>query len=111
MKFAMITLLLAIFSSQAYAQKGPDDSSAVQRSSNPGGIQIQGNAQAGVASKNGNTTAPGANNNAITPGGTINGTVHIQGTTRINAHSRDVNSIAVGKNNKAGNAVGSIGGK
>lgn len=86
---------------------------AVQRSSSPSGIRIQGDGAARASAEHGNVNPSGAvsatENNPMTASGPAKGGVKIQGNTRIEARGRDLNAITTGKDSKAGNAVGTIG--
>ncbi|MDO8311036.1 MAG: hypothetical protein Q7T25_03755 [Sideroxyarcus sp.] len=84
---------------------------SVQRSSNPLGVQIQGDTMVNANAQNVNAVAAGEGNSAKNATGAIKGGTQIQGNTRINANARNVNSVAVGKGNAAANDVGSIGGR
>ncbi len=82
----------------------------VQQSSNPNGVQIQGNTSINANAKNVNTTAIGTGNTADTMVGGIAGGTQIQGNTSINANAHDVNTTAIGQGNAAKTTVGGIGG-
>ncbi|MEW6163679.1 MAG: hypothetical protein AB1642_01310 [Pseudomonadota bacterium] len=84
---------------------------AVQRSSSPSGIRIQGDTAVRAQAVSSNAAAVGADNVAKTATGTVRGNVKIQGNTRIDARSNEVNAVAAGKGNKADNSVGAIGGR
>lgn len=100
------SLLLLACTSGALAQT----TEAVQRSSNPGGIRIQGDTTVRGHSERGSAVAAGSGNAASTATGAVRNEVRIQGNTRIDARSQDVNAVAVGKGNKSDNTVGAIGG-
>lgn len=99
-------LLCAYVSGAAFAQQ-------VQRSSNPRGIQIQGDTQIKADQESTYSTAKGEGNAAKNTAGTIKaetGEIQIQGNTRITASQRNTRANAEGKNSKAGNEAGAIGG-
>jgi len=81
----------------------------VQQSSNPEGVQIQGNTNINANANNVNTTAIGQGNTADTAVGAIRGGTQIQGNTNINANANNVNTTAIGQGNKAKTSVGAIG--
>jgi hypothetical protein len=102
----LITLLMAsaIISVPAFAQQA-------QRSSNPQGVQIQGNTEIKADQKNVTAVAVGEGNTAKNTAGAIKGGTQIQGNTKIKATQKNATAIAVGKNNEASNEAGVIGGK
>jgi hypothetical protein len=102
----LITLLLAsvVISAPAFAQQA-------QRSSNPQGVQIQGNTEIKADQKNVTAVAVGEGNTAKNTAGAIKGGTQIQGNTKISATQKNATAIAVGKNNAASNEAGVIGGK
>ena len=102
----LITLLLAtvVISAPAFAQQ-------TQRSSNPQGVQIQGNTEIKADQKNVTAVAVGEGNTAKNTAGAIKGGTQIQGNTKIKATQKNATAIAVGKNNEASNEAGVIGGK
>ena len=102
----LITLLMAsaIISAPAFAQQ-------TQRSSNPQGVQIQGNTEIKADQKNVTAVAVGEGNTAKNTAGAIKGGTQIQGNTKIKATQKNATAIAVGKNNEASNEAGVIGGK
>jgi hypothetical protein len=102
----LITLLVAsaIISVPAFAQQA-------QRSSNPQGVQIQGNTEIKADQKNVTAVAVGEGNTAKNTAGAIKGGTQIQGNTKIKATQKNATAIAVGKNNEASNEAGVIGGK
>ena len=104
-RFVIASILIAAIST-AFAQ-----GVSVQRSSNPLGVQIQGDTMVNANAQNANAVAAGESNSAKNAAGAIKGGTQIQGNTRINANAKNVNSVAVGKGNAATNDVGSIGGK
>ncbi len=100
------TLATAFAASTAFAQQ----SGGVQRSTNPNGVQIQGNTNINAQAENTVTQAKGEGNKASTGVGAIRGGTQIQGNTNINAQAKNTTTQAVGKNNKASTDVGTIGG-
>lgn len=102
----LITLLIAsaIIAAPAFAQQA-------QRSSNPQGVQIQGNTEIKADQKNVTAVAVGEGNTAKNTAGAIKGGTQIQGNTKIKASQKNATAIAVGKNNEASNEAGVIGGK
>lgn len=87
------------------------DEDAVQRSSSPRGVQIQGETQVNAGALNMGAVAAGDDSAAHNAVGSLRDNVQIQGTTRVNVNAQKVNSLAVGNKNSAGNDVGGIGGK
>jgi len=81
----------------------------IQQSSNPNGVQIQGNTNMNTNAKDINTIAIGKGNVAETSIGSIRGGTQIQGNTNMNTNAKDVNTIAIGKGNTAETSIGSIG--
>lgn len=81
-----------------------------QRSSNPTGVQIQGNTEIKAKQENAAAIAQGEGNEAKNTAGAIKGGTQIQGNTKIKAEQKNVTAIATGKNNKASNEAGVIGG-
>lgn len=106
MRRLVMASVLIVAVSAAFAQ-----GVSVQRSSNPLGVQIQGDTMVNANAQNVNAVAAGDGNSAKNATGAVKGGTQIQGNTRINANAKNVNSIAVGKSNAAANDVGSIGGK
>jgi hypothetical protein len=102
----LITLLIAsaIIASPAFAQ-------STQRSSNPGGVQIQGNTEIKASQENTTAVAVGEGNVAKNTAGAIKGGTQIQGNTKIKATQKNTTAVAQGKNNKAANEAGVIGGQ
>ncbi len=102
----LITLLMAfaIISAPSFAQQ-------TQRSSNPQGVQIQGNTEIKADQKNVTAVAVGEGNTAKNTAGAIKGGTQIQGNTKIKATQKNATAVAVGKNNEASNEAGVIGGK
>lgn len=101
----LITFIIAsaIIASPAFAQKE-------QRSSNPQGVQIQGNTEIKASQENTAAVAVGEGNVAKNTAGAIKGGTQIQGNTKIQAKQKNTTAVAVGKNNKASNEAGVIGG-
>ena len=102
----LITALIAaaVVASPAFAQQA-------QRSSNPQGVQIQGNTNINAENKNVTAVAVGEGNTAKNTTGAIKGGTQIQGNTTIKASQKNATAVAVGKNNTAANEAGVIGGK
>ncbi|MFA6971028.1 MAG: hypothetical protein WC208_06445 [Gallionella sp.] len=101
----LITLLLAglFVATPALAQQA-------QRSSNPQGVQIQGNTEIKAKQENSTAVAVGEGNVAKNTAGAIKGGTQIQGNTKIHASQKNSTAVAAGKNNKASNEAGVIGG-
>jgi hypothetical protein len=97
--------LTAVLSTAAFAQ------SKTQVSSNPQGVQIQGNTEIKADQKNVTAVAVGEGNTAKNTAGAIKGGTQIQGNTKIKASQKNATAVAVGKNNTAVNEAGVIGGK
>ncbi len=102
----LITLLLAsIFvTAPVFAQQS-------QRSSNPQGVQIQGNTEIKAQQDNAVAVSIGEGNTAKNTAGAIKGGTQIQGNTKIHAKQKNTTAIAEGRNNKAVNDAGVIGGE
>jgi hypothetical protein len=102
----LISLLIAsaVIAAPAFAQQA-------QRSSNPQGVQIQGNTNIQAENKNVTAVAVGEGNTAKNTTGAIKGGTQIQGNTNIKASQKNATAVAVGKNNTAANEAGVIGGK
>lgn len=102
----LITFIIAsaIVASPAFAQ-------STQRSSNPQGVQIQGNTEIKADQKNVTAVAVGEGNVAKNTAGAIKGGTQIQGNTKIKASQKNATAVAQGKNNTAANEAGVIGGK
>ena len=101
----LTALVCACVSGTALAQ--------VLRSSNPQGVQIQGNTEVKADQESAYSAAKGEGNTAKNTSGAIKGETgetQIQGTTRITASQRNTRAKAEGKNSKASNEVGTIGG-
>jgi hypothetical protein len=99
-----LALIFGCISGTAFAQ------AQVQRSSNPQGIQIQGNAEFKSDQGNVSAMAKGEANTAKNTAGAIKGEAQIQGNTRITTSQKNTNAKAEGKNSKASNEAGVIGG-
>lgn len=104
MKNALLFVAIAAASTLSFAQNA-------QRSTNPQGVQIQGNTKIEAEQKNTAAIAVGEGNTAANTAGAIKGGVQIQGNTAIKAKQSNVAAVAVGKNNTAKNEAGVIGGK
>ena len=104
MRLISIMIAAAVVSAPAFAQQA-------QRSSNPQGVQIQGNTNIQAENKNVSAVAVGEGNEAKNTTGAIKGGTQIQGNTNIKAKQTNATAIAVGKGNAAANEAGVIGGK
>jgi len=104
MRLTSLLIAAAIVSAPAFAQQA-------QRSSNPQGVQIQGNTNIAAENKNVAAVAVGEGNEAKNTTGAIKGGTQIQGNTNIKASQKNATAVAVGKNNTAANEAGVIGGK
>ena len=104
MRLVSILIASALISAPAFAQQA-------QRSSNPQGVQIQGNTEIKADQKNVTAVAVGEGNTAKNTAGAIKGGTQIQGNTKIKASQKNATAVAVGKNNTAANEAGVIGGK
>ena len=104
MRLISIMIAAAVISSPVFAQQA-------QRSSNPQGVQIQGNTNITAENKNVAAVAVGEGNEAKNTTGAIKGGTQIQGNTNIKAKQTNATAVAVGKNNTAANEAGVIGGK
>jgi hypothetical protein len=101
----IVTLLVAsaVIAAPAFAQQS-------MRSSNPQGVQIQGNTDIKAKQENTSAVAVGEGNEAKNTAGAIKGGTQIQGNTKIKAEQKNTSAVAIGKNNKAANEAGVIGG-
>ena len=104
MRLISILIAAAVIATPAIAQQA-------QRSSNPQGVQIQGNTNISAENKNVAAVAVGEGNEAKNTTGAIKGGTQIQGNTNIKAKQTNAVAVAVGKNNTAANEAGVIGGK
>jgi hypothetical protein len=104
MRLISIMIAAAVISSPVFAQQA-------QRSSNPQGVQIQGNTDIKADNKNVTAVAIGEGNTAKNTTGAIKGGTQIQGNTNIKASQKNATAVAIGKNNTAANEAGVIGGK
>ena len=104
MRLISMMIAAAVISSPVFAQQA-------QRSSNPQGVQIQGNTNITAENKNVAAVAVGEGNEAKNTTGAIKGGTQIQGNTNIKAKQTNATAVAVGKNNTAANEAGVIGGK
>lgn len=95
--------VLAVPATSALAQQ-------TMRSSNPQGVQIQGNTDIKAKQENTAAIAVGEGNEAKNTAGAIKGGTQIQGNTKIKAEQKNTTAYASGKNNKASNEAGVIGG-
>lgn len=83
----------------------------IQRSSNPQGVRISGDATLRAQQETTAAVAAGEGNVARNSASAIRGNVQIQGNTRITAEQKNSQAIAVGNRSAAENEVGVIGGK
>jgi len=104
MKKGILVIACALVATVSFAQ-------SVQRSTNPNGVQIQGNTKIDAEQKNTAAIAVGEGNTAANTAGAIKGGTQIQGNTNIKASQTNAAAVAVGKNNTAKNETGVIGGK
>lgn len=104
MRLLSVLIASAIIATPVFAQQA-------QRSSNPQGVQIQGNTNIDAENKNVSAIAVGENNTAKNTTGAIKGGTQIQGNTTIKAKQTNATAVAVGKGNTAANEAGVIGGK
>jgi hypothetical protein len=104
MRLLSILIASAVIATPVLAQQA-------QRSSNPQGVQIQGNTNIQAENKNVAAIAVGENNTAKNTTGAIKGGTQIQGNTTIKAKQTNATAVAVGKGNTAANEAGVIGGK
>jgi hypothetical protein len=105
--FAAAVTAAVLFAGSAFAQT--TGGVKVQSSTNPEGVQIQGNTNLNTNAQNVNTTAVGVGNTADTAIGAIRGGTQIQGNTNINTNAKNVNTTAVGVGNTAKSSIGAIG--
>lgn len=103
MRFMTALIAAAVVSAPVFAQQ-------TQRSSNPQGVQIQGNTEIKAENKNTTAIASGEGNVAKNTTGAIKGGTQIQGNTKITAKQTNATAVATGKNNTAENQAGVIGG-
>ncbi|CAA7614592.1 conserved exported hypothetical protein [Candidatus Terasakiella magnetica] len=106
-KIIALAAAVTLLSGAAFAQSA--GGVKVQQSSNPDGVQIQGNTNINANAQNVNTTAIGQGNTADAAVGAIRGGTQIQGNTNINANAKNVNTTAIGQGNTAKTTVGGIG--
>jgi hypothetical protein len=102
MRLAILMFVAVIAAAPVCAQ--------VQRSSNPGGVQIQGNIDLKADQKTTAAVAIGEGNEAKNTAAGIRGGVQIQGNTKITATQKNATAVSIGKDNKAANDAGVIGG-
>jgi len=102
--------LIALFIASAVIA-APVFAQSVQRSSNPQGVQIQGNTDIKAKQENTAAIAVGEGNTAKNTAGAIKGGTQIQGNTNIQASQKNATAVAVGKGNKSENTAGQIGGQ
>ena len=103
MRLIALLIASAVIAAPAFAQQ-------TQRSSNPQGVQIQGNTDIKAKQENTAAVAVGEGNVAKNTAGAIKGGTQIQGNTKIQASQKNTAAVAVGKGNKAENQAGTIGG-
>jgi hypothetical protein len=106
-KSVAVAAAVVLFAGSAFAQEA--GGIKVQRSSNPNGVQIQGNTNLNTNAQNINTTAVGVGNTADAAIGAIRGGTQIQGNTTLNTNAKNVNTTAVGVGNTAKASIGAIG--
>ena len=104
MRVISIIMAATVLSVPAFAQQ-------IQRSSNPQGVQIQGNTNIQAENQNTSAIAVGQGNESRNISGAIKGGTQIQGHTEIRAKQVNATAVTVGKDNKASNEAGVIGGK
>jgi len=102
--------LIALFIASAVIA-APVFAQSVQRSSNPQGVQIQGNTDIKAKQENTAAVTVGEGNTAKNTAGAIKGGTQIQGNTKIQASQKNATAVAVGKGNKSENTAGQIGGQ
>ena len=100
-----VVVLTTILSTAAFAQ------SKTMTSTNPQGVQIQGNTDIKAKQENTTAVAVGEGNTAKNTAGAIKGGTQIQGNTKIKASQKNATAVASGKGNTAANEAGQIGGK
>ena len=101
----MVTMLIAsaVIATPVLAQQK-------QQSTNPQGVQIQGQTDIKAKQDNAKADAQGEGNTAKNTAGAIKGGTQIQGKTTIKAEQKNVTATVKGKNNTASNEAGVIGG-
>lgn len=104
MRLVSIMVAATLLSAPALAQQ-------IQRSSNPQGVQIQGNTTLQAENQNTSALAVGQGNDSRNTSGAIKGGTQIQGNTEIRAKQVNATAVTVGKDNKASNEAGVIGGR
>jgi acyl-[acyl carrier protein]--UDP-N-acetylglucosamine O-acyltransferase len=104
MRFVVAALVAVSLSSSVFAQQ------QVMRSSNPSGVQIQGNTSIAARNESVAAASVGQSNESKNTSGAIKGGVQIQGNTTINASQKNAAAVTVGRENKATNQAGVIGG-
>ncbi len=102
----LITLLAA-----SVAISVPVFAQQAQRSSNPNGVQIQGNTEIKATQTDVSAVAEGEGNTATNVAGAIKSGAQIQGNTKITATQKNAAAVVSGKDNKASNEAGVIGGQ
>jgi len=103
MRIISALIAASVIASPVFAQQA-------QRSSNPQGVQIQGNTEIKAKAENTSAVSVGQGNEAKNTAGAIKGGTQIQGNTKIDAKQKNTTAVAQGKNNAAGNTAGAIGG-
>ena len=104
MRLIALLIASAVIASPVLAQ-------STQRSSNPQGVQVQGNTEIKAEQKNTTAVVVGEGNTAKNTAGAIKGGAQIQGNTKIQASQKNTTAVAVGKGNKSENTAGQIGGQ
>ena len=104
MRLITVMIAAAVIATPALAQQA-------QRSSNPQGVQIQGNTNIQAENKNVAAVAVGEGNTAKNTAGAIKGGTEIKGNTNVIGVNKNTAAVAIGKNNTAANEAGVIGGK
>ena len=110
MRKVTVSLALAVLPFIAYAQA--QGTEAVQRSSSPQGMRIQGNnnPQASAGEANTNAAFVDHGNKSTSPAtANVKSSTQIQGSTTIKTNAQNISAVASGKSNAAGNEVGAIG--
>lgn len=104
MKKVIVFLTAVTLASLSMAQ-------STQRTTNPNGVQIQGNTVIEAEQKGATAVAVGEDNTAKNTAGAIKGGTQIQGNTTIKAKQSNATAVSVGKGNTSSNETGVIGGK
>ena len=101
-----ISLIVVVFlaTSPVFAQQ-------IQRSSNPQGVQIQGDTEIKATQENAGAVSVGESNATKNTAGAVKGSTQIQGNVQIHSSQKNTTAVSVGKNNASSNEAGVIGGK